>query len=71
MLKTHQRQLKNWFKKTEYVNPNDWQWFKDEKLGIFCWSPSKKVGFTFSLLHGPIKDKCLWLEIENGAEKIE
>jgi hypothetical protein len=65
-----QRQLDAWFIQNEYANPNDWAWYWHIKQGIFCWSESKQVGFYFSELHGPWKDKLLSLLIPE-SEPIE
>lgn len=69
MLAGYKRKLNNWFQRAEYEVPNDFTWYYSESVGTFVWSEGKKVGFVF---RGSqiLRDKLLFLAIQDGAEKL-
>lgn len=66
----YKRKLNNWFSRTGYEIPKDFIWYYQEDIGTFVWSENKKAGFVF---RGSkmIKDKLLFISIQDGAEKLE
>lgn len=66
----HKKKLNNWFKKTDYQIPDDFVWYYKDDIGLFVWSENKRAGFIF---RGSkiIKDKLLFISIQDGAEKLE
>jgi len=52
------KRLKKWFKATEYSEPQDFTWHWHPRVGVFCWSEAKQIGFFFSSGQ-PLRDKLL------------